>query len=179
VPDLSISCVSSIRPLPIGCEIALTRRHDDDNQQNDDADDDADAHLHVLPPHLLAHAVGAAAEALRGRRKIVGLILQGVEAVAALRCFVQVVLHLAHCAVDFLLSQIARSARVFGRFGATAIVCLCALGDAVRSRVIVLGGVAISRSWVDSPSEAHRCASRHARGQDRRLCRGPLCRFVE
>jgi hypothetical protein len=28
--------------------------------------------------------------------------LQGVEAVAALRGFVQVVLHLAHCAVDFL-----------------------------------------------------------------------------
>jgi hypothetical protein len=88
----------------------LTRGHDDDNQQDDDADDNADPHLHVLPPHLLAHAVGAASEALRGRRQVVGLILQGIEAVAALRGFVQVVLHLAHCAVDFLLSQSARLA---------------------------------------------------------------------
>ena len=84
------------------CEGGLTRRHDDDNQQDDDADDDADAHLHVLPPHLLAHAVGAAAEALRGRRQVVGLVLQGVEALAALRGFAQVLLHLGHGAVDLL-----------------------------------------------------------------------------
>lgn len=83
-------------------EGGLTRGHDDDNQQDDNADDDTDAHLHVLPPHLLAHAVGAAAEALRGRRQVVGLILQGVEALAALRGFAQVLLHLGHGAVDLL-----------------------------------------------------------------------------
>ena len=81
----------------------LTRRNDNDDEQDDDAHNEAHAHLHVLPPHLLAHAVGAAAEALRRRRQVVRLVLQGVEAVAALRGFVQVVLHLAHCAVDFLI----------------------------------------------------------------------------
>jgi len=108
-------CASELCQLPLSpartrssrCEGRLTRRHDDDNQQDDDADDDADAHLHVLPPHLLAHAVGAAAETLRGRRQVVGLILQGIEAVATLRGFVQVVLHLGHGAVDLLLSQSA------------------------------------------------------------------------
>lgn len=84
------------------CEGGLTRRHDDDNQQDDDADDDADAHLHILPPHLLAHAVGAAAEALRGRCQVVGFILQGVEALAALGGFAQVFLHLGHGTVDLL-----------------------------------------------------------------------------
>jgi hypothetical protein len=107
---LSASHVSVIVYPSTSSKGGLTRGHDDDNQQDDDADDNADPHLHVLPPHLLAHAVGAAAEALRGRRQVVGLVLQGVEAVAALRGFVQVVLHLAHCAVDFLLSQSARSA---------------------------------------------------------------------
>jgi hypothetical protein len=107
---LSASHVSPAPHCSTSSKTALTRGHDDDNQQDYDADDNADPHLHVLPPHLLAHTVGAASEALRGRRQVVGLVLQGIEAVAALRGFVQVILHLAHCAVDFLLSQSAQSA---------------------------------------------------------------------
>ena len=110
------------------CESRLTRRHDDDNQQDDDADDDADAHLHVLPPHLLAYAVGATAETLRGRRQVVGLILQGIEAVATLRGFVQVVLHLGHGAVDLLLSQSAWLASLFA--GAAQRLLLACAGHA-------------------------------------------------
>jgi hypothetical protein len=110
---LSASILSSSISLSHSCEGGLTRRHDDNNQQDDDADDDADAHLHVLPPHLLAHAVGAAAEALRGRRQVFGLVLKGVEAVATLRGFVQVVLHHAQRVVDLLLLRSAWLARLF------------------------------------------------------------------
>lgn len=42
----------------------LDDRHHDDDDEHDDADADDDSHLHVLPPHLLADAVRAAAEAL-------------------------------------------------------------------------------------------------------------------
>jgi hypothetical protein len=42
----------------------LDDRHHDDDDEHDDADADDDPHLHVLPPHLLADAVRAAAEAL-------------------------------------------------------------------------------------------------------------------
>lgn len=44
----------------------LDDRNDDDDDEHDDADADDDPHLHVLPPHLLADAVGTAAEALGG-----------------------------------------------------------------------------------------------------------------
>jgi hypothetical protein len=120
--------LSQARNRSSSCEGRLTRRHDDDNQQDDDADDDADAHLHVLPPHLLAHAVGAAAETLRGRRQVVGLILQGIETVATLRGFVQVVLHLGHGAVDLLLSQSAWLASLFA--GAVPRLLLACAGHA-------------------------------------------------
>lgn len=38
---------------------------DDDQQDDDDDDGDEDVQLHVLPPHLLAHAGGAALELQR------------------------------------------------------------------------------------------------------------------
>jgi hypothetical protein len=56
----------------------LTRRDNNDSKQDDDADDEAHAHLHVLPPHLLAHAVGTPSEALGGLGEVVGLILERV-----------------------------------------------------------------------------------------------------
>lgn len=42
----------------------LDDRHDDDDDKDADTDSDNDSHLHVLPPHLLAYAVGTAAETL-------------------------------------------------------------------------------------------------------------------
>jgi len=41
------------------------RNNNDDDDEDDDACNDAHAHLHVLPPHLLSHPVGAASETLR------------------------------------------------------------------------------------------------------------------
>jgi hypothetical protein len=35
--------------------------------------------LHVLPPHLLAYAVGASSETLGGHGEVVGFVLQGVQ----------------------------------------------------------------------------------------------------
>jgi hypothetical protein len=40
------------------------RRDNDDDQQNNDTDNQAHAHLHVLPPHLLSDPVGSPAETL-------------------------------------------------------------------------------------------------------------------
>lgn len=84
--------------------VALTRGNNDDDEQDDDADNQAHAHLHVLPPHLLAYTVGAPPEALCGDSKVVGLILQRVEAGTALRDLVDVVAHDTDRAVDFLVS---------------------------------------------------------------------------
>lgn len=53
----------------------LTSRDDDDEQQNDDTNDQTDAHLHVLPPHLLSYSVGPSSESLRRDCQIVGLVL--------------------------------------------------------------------------------------------------------
>lgn len=58
--------------------LELTRRDNDDDKQDDDADNQTHAHLHVLPPHLLAHAVGAPSEALGGHGEVVGLVLERV-----------------------------------------------------------------------------------------------------
>ena len=68
----------------VGWMRKLTRRHNDDDQQDDDADNDAHAHLHVLPPHLLPDPVCASAEALCRYSKVVGLVLQCIKALATL-----------------------------------------------------------------------------------------------
>jgi hypothetical protein len=60
------------------CELSLTRRDKDDEEQNNDADDEAHSHLHVFPPHLLAHTVGAPSEALGGGGEVIGLVLQRI-----------------------------------------------------------------------------------------------------
>jgi len=75
---------------------------DDNDDEDDEAADDAHTHLHVLPPHGFPHPVGAASEALGRNSKVVGLILEGVEPLAAFRNLVDVVAHDAYGAVDFL-----------------------------------------------------------------------------
>lgn len=79
-----------------------TTGDDDDDEQEDDADDQAHSHLHVLPPHLLSDSVGATSEALRRNGQVVSLVLQTVEALAALRDLVDVVAHDIDGRVDFL-----------------------------------------------------------------------------
>jgi len=44
---------------------ARTSRYDNDDDQDDNAHNQAHAHLHVLPPHLLSDSVGTSSEALR------------------------------------------------------------------------------------------------------------------
>lgn len=68
-------------------------RYDNDQDQNDDAGNDAHAHLHVLPPHLLPDPVGAPAEALSRRGEVICLVLQVVNALATLVGHVDVVPH--------------------------------------------------------------------------------------
>ena len=46
----------------------LTGWYNNDDNEDDDANDDAHSHLHVLPPHLLPHAVCSSAETLSGNR---------------------------------------------------------------------------------------------------------------
>jgi len=84
-----------------------TRGNNDDQYQNDHACNQAHAHLHVFPPHLLAHSVGTPAETLGRDSQVVGLILKGVEVLATLGDLVDVLLHHVHRAVDLLESELA------------------------------------------------------------------------
>ena len=81
---------------------SLTRGNNNDQNENDNADDQAHAHLHILPPHLLADSVGTATEALSGDSQVVGLILQGIQALATLGNLVDVVSHHTNGVVDLL-----------------------------------------------------------------------------
>jgi hypothetical protein len=89
----------------------LTRGNDNDNEQDDDAHNEAHAHLHVLPPHLLAHAVGASSKALRGRCEVVGLVLEGVETLAALCGPLDVLPHCLRGLLNFLDTSQYRDSR--------------------------------------------------------------------
>lgn len=71
----------------------MLTRYDDDQDQDDDAGNDAHAHLHVLPPHLLANPVGAPAEALGGCGQVISLVLEVVDALATLVGHVYVAPH--------------------------------------------------------------------------------------
>ena len=60
-----------------------------------------------LPPHLLAHPVGAPAEALGRRREVVRLVLEMIEALATLRYLVDIVSHHTNGVVDLLAKRSA------------------------------------------------------------------------
>lgn len=79
--------------------------YDDDDQQDDNANDQPHPHLHVLPPHLLSDAVGAPPEALGRSRQIVRLVLQRIQALAALRHLVDVFPHHANGVIDLLTGE--------------------------------------------------------------------------
>ena len=81
---------------------SLTRGNNDDQSEDNNADNQAHAHLHILPPHLLADSVGTATEALSGDSQVVGLILQGIQALATLGNLVDVVSHHTNGVVDLL-----------------------------------------------------------------------------
>ena len=55
-----------------------------------------------LPPHLLAHPVGASAEALGRGRQVVCLVLEVIDALATLRNLVDVVSHHTDSVIDLL-----------------------------------------------------------------------------
>lgn len=80
-------------------------RNNNDNNQDYNNDDQADAHLHVLPPHLFSHSVGSAAEPLSGYSKVVCLILKGIETFTTLRHFVDILTHHTNGVVDLSLQS--------------------------------------------------------------------------
>jgi hypothetical protein len=84
-----------------------TGRNNDDKEKNYDANNQADAHLHVLPPHLLSHSVGAASEALSRDGEVVCLILQRVESLASLGDLVDILSHNADGIVDLLFPRVS------------------------------------------------------------------------
>jgi hypothetical protein len=81
-------------------------RDNNDKQEDNDTRNQAGAHLHVLPPHLLADSVGAPAEALRRGGEVVRLVLEGVEALATLGDLVDVIAHHADGVVDLCLERL-------------------------------------------------------------------------
>lgn len=79
----------------------LTRDRNQQDQHND-PNDEPHAHLHVLPEHLLAHAVGAAAEVGGGVAEALGLVAEAVDVLAALLDARDVLAHYADGVVDLL-----------------------------------------------------------------------------
>ena len=79
-----------------------TRRNNDDDEQDDDANNQAHAHLHILPPHLFPDTVGASAKSLSGDGEVIGFVLKRVQTSATFRDFVDVVAHDANGTIDFL-----------------------------------------------------------------------------
>lgn len=90
-----------------GCLVPHTR-YDDDQKQDNDACNQAHTHLHVLPPHLLPHSVGAAAEAMGLVGQVVGLGLQMVQVLTALPDLLDVIVHDINGVVDFLKKRLVR-----------------------------------------------------------------------
>ena len=82
--------------------MGLTTRNDDDEQQHDYAHENPDPHLHVLPPHLFADPVGAAAETLRGLVEVLGFVLKLVDVFAALGDGLEILFHDVDCVIDLL-----------------------------------------------------------------------------
>lgn len=110
-----------------GAREARTRRDDDDGQKDNDADAQPDAHLHILiklsapslssgsgtaahfPPHLLADLVRTAPEVVRRLGQLARLVLQVVQALAAVHDLVNVITHNVDSAIDLLLQVSVRS----------------------------------------------------------------------
>jgi len=82
-------------------------RHNNDEDENDDASDEAHAHLHVLPPHLLANPVRTTTESLSRDSQVVGLILEGIETLATLRNLVDVVTHHTDGVINLRLESLS------------------------------------------------------------------------
>lgn len=76
--------------------------HNNNNQNNDDTQDDAQPHLHVLPPHVLTHTVGAPAEALGTDGKVIGFVFNRVQSFTTLGDFIDIVPHDTDSVVDLL-----------------------------------------------------------------------------
>jgi len=96
--------------------------HDDDDQKNYDADDDAHPHLHILPPHLFPHPVGAAAESLGRDGQVVGLVLESVEPSATVGDFIDVLTHDADGVVNLSLDSGGPLVAATGRAAASAAI---------------------------------------------------------
>jgi len=97
----------------------LDDRDDDDDEQDGNPDTDEDAHLHILPPHVLANSVCAPSESLGGHCEVIGLIPQHVDSLAALSDLGDVLPHNADGVIDLLLDGgsfgVARCGRPTGR----------------------------------------------------------------
>ena len=55
-----------------------TRWDNNHNDEDNDADNQAYAHLHILPPHLFPHSVRTSSEALSRDGKVIGLVLERI-----------------------------------------------------------------------------------------------------
>lgn len=79
--------------------------NNDDYKQDDNADDQTHSHLHVLPPHLFPHTVGAPAKSLCRRGKTICLVLQGIEIFSTLRDLVDIFAHYTDGVIDLRLQR--------------------------------------------------------------------------
>jgi hypothetical protein len=115
----------SLLAFPASCTtVILTGWDNDDDDENDDTDDQTHAHLHVLPPHLLSHTIGASPEALRRHCQVIGLVLKGIESLASLGDFVNVLSHHTDSVVN-LLSRVSWRSIIHSRRDAAKTLDVC------------------------------------------------------
>lgn len=82
--------------------LPLTTRNNDDNEQDDDAHNQADTHLHVLPPHILPELIRSAVERARIVGESFALVLEPIQSLSTLRQRLQVLLEGLLSLVDSL-----------------------------------------------------------------------------
>jgi len=83
--------------------LCLDDRYDDDDQQEDNTQCHDGGPLGILPPHLLANAVGTLAERLRRDGQVIRLVLKRVEVFSTLSNFGDIISHDTDSVVDLTL----------------------------------------------------------------------------
>ena len=77
-------------------------RYDNHHQDDDDPNNKTNAHLKILPPHVLSHPVSSPTEALSGDGQVVRFVFYGVQALTSFGDLIDIVPHNTHGIIDLL-----------------------------------------------------------------------------
>ena len=83
-----------------------TGRYNNHNEKDNDANNDADLHLHVFPPHHPSRVAGTSSEIACRAGQRIGFVLYRIDVFTTLIKIVHVFSHGVNCFVNLLLRVI-------------------------------------------------------------------------